>query len=117
MTSKHTPGPWVIREEPERTFKDGTVDHGGFRVDGPNVEQLAFVWNASHRWGPDPQPFGASEARANARVIRAAPDLLDALRNARAFMASVMEERGDHGVSVLIADADRAIAKAEGEAP
>lgn len=74
----HTPGPWTIHDDPGHTSANGDVDHGGYRIDAHNTEQLAFVWRSNHRWGDDPQPFGATEAEANARLIAAAPGLLEA---------------------------------------
>ena len=116
--SKHTPGPWTLHEEPARTFSDGSVDHGGFRVDAPNVEQLAYLWNASHRWGPDPQPFGASEAHANARLIHAAPDMLAALRDAeRAVDELCVGQSPENECCLILGRIRAAIAKAEGETP
>jgi hypothetical protein len=39
---------------------------------------LAYVWNETARYGGG--PFGAKEGEANARLIAAAPDLLQALQ-------------------------------------
>jgi len=61
--SQHTPGPW-------------TVDGNHFQIwanDGENA--VASVYSTA-----SPEPM-ASEARANARLIAAAPDLLAALED------------------------------------
>ena len=73
--SKHTSGPWTIKEDRGHTFKDGTVDYGGFRIDATDIEQLAYVWRSNVRFGSS-EPFGAAEAEANAKLIAAAPELL-----------------------------------------
>ncbi len=70
--TKHTPGPWTIE------YKPGYATRGNSHA-VINAERYpaAFVpaWN-------DPEPgevFAADEAIANARLIAAAPDLLEAL--------------------------------------
>jgi hypothetical protein len=58
------------------------------------------------------QLLGAiSETRAHLVMRNSEVSILaDALKDARAFMQQVMEERGDHGVSILIRAADEALA-------
>ena len=88
----HTPGPWVYGKR-----KDGSLwISRGDPVKGPH----------------DQSDFYGSEA--DCRLMIAAPDLLAELKDAVNFMQSVLEERGDHGVSILIRSARAAIAKAEG---
>ena len=62
MEAQHTPGPWVSG--------DGMTT--GRLVSAPNVTAKARR-NVAHVGGPDRE--------ANARLIAAAPDLLDALQN------------------------------------
>lgn len=84
--SKHTPGPWDAIHEPGHSSETLT-DDGGYRIDAPNdhVIQLAFVWVLNHRVPADGGSqesgplFGDVRAAANARLIAAAPDLLDAI--------------------------------------
>ncbi|THD06149.1 hypothetical protein [Rhodanobacter lindaniclasticus] len=126
--SGHTPGKWLIRFDKGHTFSDGTVDHGGYRIDADGVEQLAYVWNFSDRIDPvsgsqdGTRPFGAHEAEANARLIAAAPVLLEELRNATVQMDMAAEciEAGRYDEALLhVRSMERkrtaAIAKATGE--
>ena len=90
--NKHTPGPWKLRQ----TFNDDDCSH---EIDG-----IALV-------------FRSEQANANARLIAAAPELLEALKLVVAY------DEGNHidGLEMMLAyskalDAVRAaIAKAEGE--
>ena len=60
MTTKHTPGPWILTPDTD------------YRL---NVEQLNTGWQVAQVFACDP------EGEANAKLIAVAPDLLDALRN------------------------------------
>lgn len=93
--SKHTPGPWEIEEH----------YHFSYRwVSGPKHSQLAqVVWCME---GDDRSP----ECEANAHLIAAAPELLEALEN----LLKVHE--GEGGTQHHAGDMARAvIAKAKGE--
>lgn len=65
--SKHTPGPWVIRQGDEWTNSIVT-QHGTL----PNGE--------ANDWEVASYNLRRDEAKANARLIAAAPELLEALR-------------------------------------
>jgi hypothetical protein len=110
--SKHTSAPWTIKEDPGHKFANGETDYGGFRIDANDVEQLAYVWRANVRFGST-EPFGAAEAEANARLIAAAPDILEAAYVSLAELEAVEKEIGipSRGAPLLRA----AIAKAEGQ--
>lgn len=74
MDAKHTPGPWVIQDN--AAF--------GVHIYGPGGlgggKHLARVSNSA-----------GVDARANARLIAAAPDMLAALKAARQFIENGVE--------------------------
>lgn len=72
MTTKHTPGPWAC--------VDASNHAHDYRLTKPNGEPLPV--NAP---GND-----HSEQRANARLIAAAPDLLEALEESNAALHAVL---------------------------
>jgi hypothetical protein len=87
MTTEHTPGPWEFSKMllPSKV-KDRRC---GFVVNGPESHRL--------KWGEElptrvcdlrtPRGFnGYSEGEANARLIAAAPELLEELCNAREWL-------------------------------
>ena len=91
MTTKHTPGPWAIRDDNE----DGAVS-----IVGSSQIVLARVRTATVEPGD-----------ANARLIAAAPELLDALQS----MVSQFPEaelRADPDLHASVKRARAAIAKA-----
>lgn len=88
MNTKHTPGPWVVdRTHPEL---ERNVVWSGDQI-------IASVVNDQH-----------GNADANARLVAAAPELLEALR----YMVANAEAEG--WSEMMLADATAAIAKAEG---
>jgi len=114
--AQFTPGPWIVRAvrgaagQPKRVWvqqeQTGTIAqiHAGARVlernPIPTLDEINAIKDA------------------NARLIAAAPDLLDTVKQLHAYMSGVMEY--DHGVMnnggtprVLVC---AAIAKAEGRA-
>ena len=99
--SKHTPGPWEIAE-------DDT--HGQAVVRGEHIE-IATCWH--HCVGSIEK-----EMRANARLIAAVPDLLEALKDMNSGWKYIRHSYGDlYGVGWDRAQekADAAIAKAQGD--
>lgn len=102
--SGHTPGPWDLTQEPERGLRDEVAVCYGAAVGGATyvvAERSAF----------DTPDFRAMR-QANARLIAAAPDLLEAL------VALLTKHDPD---SMYLTDencaARAAIAKATGAAP
>ena len=100
MTTRRTPGPWkavrnasfweVVTPSPGQTLN---------QANGYRPSSLAYVWGE-----------GEKQAKANARLIAAAPDLLEALKP-----FAVYGRPGSKDVEVGAAIA--AIAKATGETP
>ena len=93
---KHTPGPWKAHFE-EAYF-----------VTGPDLGRVAMMMNLKGAHGMGGRRSG-DESAANARLIAAAPDLLQSLKEVVDWL-----ELGDHE-SVMHTKARLAIAKATGE--
>lgn len=64
---KHTPGPWAVDSDGAGWYIEATPERG---------HSLAFIASPEFQEEPD---TSASEACANARLIAAAPDLLETL--------------------------------------
>lgn len=92
MTQKHTLGPWVILDEPNR--------HGSYLIYDKNEYGIGEAWNISE----DIQNY------ANARLMAAAPDLLEACIQ---FVRKV--ECGKARSKKSYEQMKKAIAKAEGK--
>ena len=90
--SKHTPGPWRVVD----SWND-------YMVESQNGEEI--IWQD----GPHNTP---TINEANARLIAAAPDLLEALEN----LADYIDERAGDNECRPLENARAAIAKAKGEA-
>lgn len=102
-TAKHTPGPWKL-DKRNGNFNKGIID---IRPLAPNcrdivdANRLCATVNPKYSSG-----ITVDEAKANARLIAAAPELLEALEFAREQMnPSVFQ----------VKKIDAAIAKARGE--
>lgn len=109
--TKHTPGPWEYIPSNEH--------HGpyvsSYAGDVADCYTMSNPLAASIRNGGDsyPVPFQGAEADANARLIAAAPDMLEALRDALELLERHYPKPARSG---QIARARAAIAKAEGGA-
>jgi len=88
MTINHTPGPWVI----------GKQDHDVVMVDTTSGTAICDVY------------VDSDERPANARLIAAAPDLLEALEAAHGYLVMMGTDHADHIRGVCRA----AIAKVKG---
>jgi len=100
--AKHTPGPWIAAAAISSVVGLPVVAGKG-----------SLICNVNHAHDPLHGKVAGDdafnrEALANANLIAAAPDLLDALRNLVAVQPNLMAN------SAEIADARAAIAKAEG---
>jgi hypothetical protein len=85
-------------------------DHKDVRVERSEIAPL----RKDHRFAAWEDGRGATEPDANARLIAAAPDLLEAVKDARAMLAMVEVIDGEDGDpwSKALARMDAAIAKA-----
>ena len=75
MTVKHTPGPWILVTVPTSV---GSCHKIGPFPNGSRSSTFACVYADGHRLGIDDALPAAQELSANAQLIAAAPDLLDA---------------------------------------
>ena len=92
---EHTPGPWKWDWRAE----NGIAHCGVFSE--PNVGQAYAIARC-------PRYEARIQWEANARLIAAAPELLDALRGMRDLV------KDSSGYSVIVKDLDKIIARAEG---
>jgi hypothetical protein len=100
---QHTPGPWAVHPVLARVDAFDAIDPSGLDGDGLPICQM--LWPTELR--------SEDETDANARLIAAAPELLEALKAARTALNSVHETDGllDHE-EAAIAIIDAALAKA-----
>lgn len=105
MTDKHTPGPWEYS-----AHLTASENHRGFSVSAPTHRpSLHRILIAD----VIPMDRDGAEGEANARLIAAAPLLLDALKDMVDWMPLPRER--DHPGRVVIDKARDAIRKARGE--
>jgi hypothetical protein len=97
---KHTPGPWSIEK---------TDSYGASVV---AIAQVAWCGANSSYGSMGNQSISARQAKANARLIAAAPDMLDALLT---LMENAENVDGLGFNMFAVTKACRAIAKATGE--
>ena len=98
--SKHTPGPWLIEAQNSHTGAIATVHN--------TTDVWVEIW--SENWIVT--GMGPEEQSANARLIAAAPDLLEALKE----IIAAADGDGWNQLDASFATARAAIAKAEGGA-
>lgn len=100
MTSKHTPGPWCIKDH--RNVSEG------FTIAAPRAND-PFYDGIAH----------LVDVEADARLIAAAPDLLEALRELTDDVADRFDldsPSTNPGIKSTVAAARAALAKATGDA-
>lgn len=108
-----TPGPWAI-ETPMGPDAYSIVQSG---LQAYEWQFIAHVPVGTPAEGMMPR----HEARANARLIVALPEMFSELQKARAFVAAELEQRGDQdavypiSATDMLASIDAALAKALGE--
>ena len=101
--SKHTPGPWL----PNDDCREIVAVENGFMV--------ASIHGPDHRLTGKDRREGHACATANARLIAAAPDLLEALQRFVALMQSPSSPARMRALEAQTRDACAAIARATGE--
>lgn len=102
MTTKHTPGPWVVQNASERTLWVGAL-----RV--PDDERYGLHTIITGIDIEDLTPEARAKKEANARLIAAAPDLLAACE-------AVAATTWSRNTATIIGEQVRAaIAKAKGK--
>ena len=98
MTQTHTQGPWRIDACPDFSQLCELI----LREDGKKIASVNSIWT------------GVGEQQANARLIAAAPELLEALDNLAEHIDS---KSGDFAMRAhFLKEAFAAIAKARGQA-
>lgn len=102
--AQHTPGPW--RANAEFGYDIETAD-GHFQIATVRDESDDLLLD--RQYAPIP-----SEADANARLIAAAPDLLQALKTARLYSLECQVQHGSTEYVSFHGVLDAAIARAEG---
>jgi hypothetical protein len=120
--SEHTPGPWEYIASTEHHGPYVSGPYGGDVCDCYTMSNLSA---ASVRNGGDssPIPFQGDAADANARLIAAAPDLLEALQGLLndcveyCRINNLFNNDGGPGSNHGMRQAHAAIAKATGTAP
>lgn len=103
--SAHTRGPWKVGEVRESSSRKADLVYA--RIDAERVVGAVAVYSGGKRG----VVVSEEEALANARLIAAAPELLEALR----LLARAYERVTGRESTPLLAKARAAIAKAEGK--
>ncbi len=106
----HTPGPWVFSE-------DGWVCANApwYSVDAIDLgDDGAVATVAIVSRGDDPTAYDSRVFKANARLIAAAPDLLEALERCEALARAVISGKPQRDADEVLLAAVAAIAKARG---
>ena len=103
MSNKHTPGPWTFIDTDDR-----------YLIGAPGQNALALAAVRSRIAPTGGRAIEKDEAKANAHLIAAAPDLLNALKELM-LHESYFEARSPLYAKGIVDRALAAIAKAEGE--
>ena len=98
MSAKHTPGPWKYWGK-----LSGSENSNGFSITDADLYWIADV---------SPRDSDGIAGESNARLIAAAPELLESLAELVARFGTRAKDRVD---MAIITDAEKAIAKATGE--
>ena len=109
---KHTPGPWKIEAKQKPTQKRNVYEHGEtFRLIAKNKSVFGIATIDG------PSNFNMQEElRANARLIAAAPDLLEACKSAFSELWNLYQTTDDQSFQEdfeILTELKNAIEKAE----
>lgn len=115
--SAHTPGPWILATV--RTSVGSCHKIGPF-PNGDRAKTFACVYADGHRIGIDDANPASAELRANARLVAAAPELLEACQAMIEWDAREQDYAVDFNARMELCriafdKARAAIAKATGE--
>jgi hypothetical protein len=88
MTTKHTPGPWILAGE-SGTYAPVAAPHG-------TLAAVRYLGSSPER---------VREEQANARLIAAAPDMLAALQEVRDAILDILNGGDLRSLSVVALDA------------
>ena len=103
MKDKHTPGPWTIDEF-------GYINAGGQQIADVHVYDSSNCMDCGQCEGHSVRNEPKLPYQANARLMAAAPELLEALRLLMEFSSGI----GSH-YSIAYSIAEKLIAKIEGD--
>lgn len=115
MTTRHTLGPWKleVNDKSGRAHVYGPIGNGNTRM-SDNCGEIADIDLAEdYRLDAPMFPKQSQEFLANGRLIAAAPDLFESVREYCADNKDVPQ----HLENTLLRRARAALAKAEGRAP
>ncbi len=102
--SEHTPGPWTISTKDPFEYAINAIN-GDPDIHSGSWDELATVYGAE-----DEGTLGKLKGQANARLIAAAPELLEIVK----AIINYDGEDGVTGINALFSIAESIIAKAEG---
>jgi hypothetical protein len=122
MTTKHTPGPWYVFHSAHRGRFDDDGP-GAFSIGDAPIARSANILCSRYEW-----PERAEEMKANARLIAAAPELLEALQWYESKAKQMVRAAIHQDIKLMLelmkeiaveygAQARAAIAKATGKQP
>ena len=106
MSNKHTPGPWLVSYNTFDSGEDhGIYKDGDFDIKGLQIAVVSGLPTSSNTTTED-------EGKANAKLIAAAPELLQAAKDLLQIVKLYNQEGTETLHGRIIASAERTIRKA-----